>query len=239
MPTDFLAAHNNTLSPKTLGNTAGKVLTDMLKHPDIWRAIDELAAQYGFSPSGLAREAGLDATTFNLSKRTGDGGKKRWPSTESVAKVLEVTGASFMEFAALVAKTDFKNKLHVISLTAAAKGAHFDADSQPTGKAWSKQSIAGVSDANAFGIEVNAKTLEPTYRQGCLLVACPGTKPQKGDRAAVVTADGQLHVKDVVKVAGKSYELATIGGASGRGGGKITVTAGEARIIAKIALVIE
>lgn len=212
----------------------------MLKHPDIWRAIDELAAQYGFSPSGLAREAGLDATTFNLSKRTGDGGKKRWPSTESVAKVLEVTGASFMEFAALVAKTSFKNKLSVISLTAAAKGgaggAHFDADGQPTGKAWAKQSIAGVSDADAFGIDVNAKTLEPAYRQGATLVATPGTKAQKGDRVAVVTADGQLHIREVAKVTGKNYELATIGS---KAGAKLTVTQGEARIIAKIALVIE
>lgn len=207
----------------------------MLKHHDIWRAIDELAAQYGFSPSGLAREAGLDATTFNLSKRTGDGGKKRWPSTESVSKILEVTGASFMEFAALVAKTNFKNKLSVISLSAAAKGSHFDADGQPSGKAWTKQSIAGVADAEAFGIDVNGKGLEPTYRQGALLVACPGIKPQKGDRAAVVTADGQLHVRDVLKVAGKSYELAAIGGK----GSKQTISSAEARIIAKIALVVE
>lgn len=207
----------------------------MLKHPDIWRAIDELAAQYGFSPSGLAREAGLDATTFNLSKRTGDGGKKRWPSTESVAKILEVTGASFMEFAALVAKTNFKNKLSVISLTAAAKGAHFDADGQPAGKAWAKQSIAGVADPDAFGIEVNAKTLEPAYRQGALLVACPGVKPQKGDRVALVTADGQLHVREVAKIAGKSFELAAIGGK----GGKITVSGNEARVLAKITLVVE
>lgn len=207
----------------------------MLKHPDIWRAIDELAAQYGFSPSGLAREAGLDATTFNLSKRTGDGGKKRWPSTESVAKILEVTGASFMEFAALVAKTDFKNKLQVIGLASAAKGAHFDADGQPTGKSWAKQNIAGVGDADAFGIEVNAKTLEPAYRQGALLVACPGTKPQKGDRAAIVTADGQLHVREVTKVTGKIYELASLGGKAG----KQTVNSSELRVLAKITLVIE
>lgn len=211
----------------------------MLKHPDIWRAIDELAAQYGFSPSGLAREAGLDATTFNLSKRTGDGGKKRWPSTESVAKILEVTGASFMEFAALVAKTNFKNKLMVLGLTAAAKGTHFDADGQPTGKAWTKQNIAGVSDPDAFGLDVNTKALEPAYRQGALLVACPGTKPQKGDRAVVVTADGQLHVREVTKVAGKVYELAALGGQSGRGASKLTVNSGELRIIAKITLVIE
>ena len=47
----------------------------MLKHTDIWRAIDRLAAQHGLSASGLARRAGLDPTTFNKSKRTTNDGK--------------------------------------------------------------------------------------------------------------------------------------------------------------------
>jgi len=41
----------------------------MLTHPQIWRAIDALAARHGMSPSGLAKLAGLDPTTFNKSKR--------------------------------------------------------------------------------------------------------------------------------------------------------------------------
>ena len=74
----------------------------MLRHADIWRAIDALAAKYGMSPSGLARRAGLDPTTFNKSKRVTAEGKLRWPSTESVAKILAATGASLAEFVALV-----------------------------------------------------------------------------------------------------------------------------------------
>ena len=68
----------------------------MLTHKQIWAAIDALAARYGMSPSGLARKSGLDATTFNPSKRTAEDGKKRWPSTESVSKVLAATGASLV-----------------------------------------------------------------------------------------------------------------------------------------------
>ena len=60
----------------------------MLRHEDIWRAIDKLAHEHGLTPSGLARRAGLDATTFNRSKRMSREGKLRWPSTESVAKVF-------------------------------------------------------------------------------------------------------------------------------------------------------
>src|ERR1700759_3156427 len=74
----------------------------MLTHPQIWRAIDALAARNGMSPSGLAKIAGLDPTTFNKSKRGTANGKLRWPSTESLAKVLAATGASLEDFVALV-----------------------------------------------------------------------------------------------------------------------------------------
>ena len=46
----------------------------MLTHAQIWTALDRLAARAGLSPSGLAKKAGLDPTTFNKSKRiTPDG----------------------------------------------------------------------------------------------------------------------------------------------------------------------
>src|SRR5918993_2117703 len=73
-----------------------------MRHDDIWRAIDALAAENGLSASGLARRAGLDATAFNPSKRIGGDGRARWPSTESVAKVLAATGTGIEAFAALV-----------------------------------------------------------------------------------------------------------------------------------------
>ena len=65
----------------------------MLSHDSIWAAIDRLAEQHSLTPSGLARRAGLDPTSFNKFKRVGADGRMRWPSTESIAKVLEATGA--------------------------------------------------------------------------------------------------------------------------------------------------
>src|SRR5262245_10065427 len=73
----------------------------MLSHKQIWAAIDALAARHGHSPSGLAKLAGLDPTTFNKSKRTAPNGRLRWPSTESISKILTVTDASIDEFVAL------------------------------------------------------------------------------------------------------------------------------------------
>lgn len=74
----------------------------MLTHEKVWMGIDRLAAKYGYSPSGLARQAGLDPTSFNKSKRHSPDGKPRWPSTESLSKVLAVTGSTMNEFIALI-----------------------------------------------------------------------------------------------------------------------------------------
>src|SRR3979409_2600001 len=60
--------------------------TEMLTHDQIWGAMDRLAERSGLSPSGLAKAAGLDPTSFNKSKRITPEGRERWPFPESVAK---------------------------------------------------------------------------------------------------------------------------------------------------------
>ena len=74
----------------------------MFTHDQIWQAIDRLAQSHNYSASGLAKKAGLDPTTFNKSKRLSADGKPRWPSTESISKILAVTGASMSEFLSLI-----------------------------------------------------------------------------------------------------------------------------------------
>ena len=74
----------------------------MLTHKAIWRGIDMLAAKNQLSASGLAKRAGLDPTTFNKSKRTTKQGKPRWPSTESLSKILDATQTTMGEFVALL-----------------------------------------------------------------------------------------------------------------------------------------
>jgi phage repressor protein C with HTH and peptisase S24 domain len=72
-----------------------------LTHDWIWGAIDALARERALTPSALARLAGLDPTTFNPSKRFTPEGRPRWPSTESLSKLLAATSLSLDEFAAL------------------------------------------------------------------------------------------------------------------------------------------
>ena len=63
-----------------------------MTHAGTWSAIDKLAARMGMSCSGLAKACGLDATTFNKSKRWTRDGKPRWLSMNTLAKVLAVVG---------------------------------------------------------------------------------------------------------------------------------------------------
>ena len=70
----------------------------MYTHEQIWDGIDHLASSFGYSTSGLAKKAGLDPTAFNKSKRISPDGKPRWPSTESLSKVLAVTGSNLNDF---------------------------------------------------------------------------------------------------------------------------------------------
>src|SRR6478672_9506991 len=111
----------------------------MLSHAQIWNALDALAARYRMSASGLAKKAGLDPTTFNKSKRVSGDGRLRWPSTESIAKVLEATGASLDEFMTLVTPREASSAtraIPLIGLAQAGAGGFFDDGGLPTGNGW-------------------------------------------------------------------------------------------------------
>lgn len=94
-----------------------------LTHTRVWNAIDALARRYSLSASGLAKRAGLDSTSFNKSKRVTGEGRPRWPSTESIAKML----ASFEDFTALItAESRVARPIPLIGLTQAGGGGFFD-----------------------------------------------------------------------------------------------------------------
>lgn len=80
----------------------------MLKHATIWATIDEIAFSKNMSRSGLARFCGLDATTFNNSKRFESTGQPRWPSMFTLSKVLNSTGISMAQFGEMYDRIDKK-----------------------------------------------------------------------------------------------------------------------------------
>ncbi|WP_404295342.1 hypothetical protein ACD578_28010 (plasmid) [Microvirga sp. RSM25] len=74
----------------------------MFTHNQIWAAFDAIADSQGISVSALAKSAGLDATSFNLSKRISREGRARWPSSESLAKVLKAANLDLRALADII-----------------------------------------------------------------------------------------------------------------------------------------
>ena len=78
------------------------LIDKMFTRQRIWKAIALIAQRCGTTPSGLAQRAGLDATTFNLSKRVSPEGRERWPSMEPLAGVLSVADMDLIALGELV-----------------------------------------------------------------------------------------------------------------------------------------
>ncbi len=185
----------------------------MLKHADIWRAIDRLAAEYEFSASGLAKQAGLDPTTFNKSKRVTPEGKLRWPSTESLAKVLAATGASFNEYVSFIGESGgagvYRN-IPLIGYSQAGSPGYFNDNGFPTGANWDEIPFPGFADPQVFALEISGDSLSPVFRDGDTLIVSPGSHIRRGDRVVVKTTDGELMVKNLQRQSTKRVELVSI-----------------------------
>jgi len=191
----------------------------MLKHADIWFAIDALARDHGLTASALARRAGLDPTTFNKSKRITREGKPRWPSTESVAKVLEATGATLAEFVAYIeaaAPQRPEATLPLIGLgqpprdPGALDGEPFDRAGHPAGGNWDEISFPALDDPHAWGLEVVGAGLEPALRDGDVAVVSPAASVRRGDRVVVRTTEGELIVAQLARQTARRIELAAL-----------------------------
>lgn len=184
----------------------------MLTHAQIWSAIDRLAARAGMSPSGLAKKAGLDPTTFNKSKRVTPDGRARWPSTESVAKSLAATATTVNEFVDLIADSARgpAQAVPLIGFAEAGSGGYFDDGGFPVGKGWEEIAFPAVNDENAYALEISGDSMKPAYRDGDVIVVSPAAAIRRGDRVVVKTKRGEVMVKELRRKTAKSIELKSL-----------------------------
>ncbi len=185
----------------------------MLKHAEIWRAIDRIAAKHGMSASGLARRSGLDPTTFNKSKRITKEGRHHWPSTESVSKILAATGDSLAEFLALMGQDNAyisDQRLPVIGFAQAGDKGYFDDAGYPTGSGWGEVLFPQISDLHAFALEISGTSMEPIYRDGDTILVSPGADIRRGDRVVVKTKDGEVMAKQLSRQSARKIEVPSL-----------------------------
>ena len=196
----------------------------MVKHRDIWAALDALAEQHGLSTSGLAKKAGLDSTSFNKSKRSSPNAKLRWPSMESIAKVLEATGTSMSEFTRVIEGEDLrqlgndsqaasaavKQRIPIIGAAQAGNEGFFDDAGFPVGGSWDEVDVPNLGDPQMYALEVSGDSMKPAYRDGDIIVVSPNSGYRRGDRVVVKSTSGEVMAKELARQTANRLELKSL-----------------------------
>ncbi len=190
----------------------------ILTHAWIWNAIDALARHKELSPSGLARVAGLDPTAFNPSKRFTPEGRPRWPSTESISKILTATGITLDEFTALAAEAErgrqapMPASVPLIGQITNATVGSWHPYGVPPDEGFDAHAKLVVGGGGPFAVEVADRSLEPVYRCGLTLVAASNAIANAGDRI-IIKPQGALAVpRLLVGKTTRRVELVSLGG---------------------------
>lgn len=195
----------------------------MFSHETIWAAIDALAERHRLSPSGLARRAGLDPTSFNKSKRLGVDGRLRWPSTESIAKVLDATGTTIDEFIGLETTASRgagpppagrrgDGAIPLLGFAQAGAGGFFDDGGFPAGQGWDVVEFPPSPEhkQGVYALEVQGESMMPVYRDGDVLIVEPGAQVRRGDRVVLRTREGEVMAKVLQRQTPRSIELLSL-----------------------------
>ena len=184
-----------------------------LSHAQIWNAIDGLARREGISVSALARRAGLDATSFNPSKRFGPGDppRPRWPSTESLTRILQATGLSLGEFAALARDAPERpSTVPMLGMAQAGQDGFFDDAGLPVGDGWEQTELPRPKET-LLSLRVTGDSMAPVYREGDrIIVDREASDVRKGDRVVVRTSGGETLAKQVAGLTARAVTLASI-----------------------------
>jgi phage repressor protein C with HTH and peptisase S24 domain len=185
-----------------------------LNHERLWAAIDAIAEHAGLSPSALARRAGLSSTAFNKSKRVTADGRPRWPSTESIAKILTTSGADLGDLMRLILGPMAedgaeRSPLRFLTPQGTERPGFAEDDTAPP---IDVAPFPGRRDAELFAYEVEDETAAPLYRRGDVLIASTSAEVQKGDPVLVHTVDGAVTILRHVARNSRSHTFAAPSG---------------------------
>ena len=185
----------------------------MLTHGQIWNAVDRLAEQHGLSASGLARRAGLDATSFNKSKRVSADGRERWPSSEIDRQDSGgLPAPASTDFVALVDPQAQQAHMSVplVGWAQAGAGRLFTEDGMPAGTGWEEIAFPDRGPDRLFAVEVSGDSMEPLYRDGDILIVSPDAAIRKGDRVVVRLHNGEVMAKELERRTLQNVELRSL-----------------------------
>ncbi|MDR1694569.1 MAG: hypothetical protein LBR70_05220 [Lactobacillaceae bacterium] len=178
-----------------------------MKYEQVWEAVDKLAKINGLTPSGLAKKAGLDATTFNKSKRIRTDGKKRFPSLESINKIIAACNMSFDNFCKLAEveiNDDYKSSIPYTKLSL------LEDKGTPPKEAfslaqWNRIKFPDMKH-NLYAIEIDYDTDMP-YDAGTTLIISENSEKRRGDKVLVVCKDKTVYIGKFIRRTARSVEI--------------------------------
>lgn len=182
-----------------------------MQYDQVWNAVDKLAKMQGLSASGLAKKAGLDATTFNKSKRIRPDGKKRWPSLDSINKIMEVSGITFEQFYCLFEgdpAMKVSPAIPFIKFSQLGETPQISSKELVTAE-WSQVRFPD-SKEKLYAIDIDNDRFAPFYRNGTLLIVCKNSEIRRGDRILIIDKEGVVMVKEFIRRTSSSLETADI-----------------------------
>ena len=176
-------------------------------HSDIWRGLDLLAAKYGLTSSALAKQAGLDATAFNKSKRKAKDGRPRWPSTESISRALLAVEMGFVEFAELVSERQDR-AIPCLRRDELGDINAFHEDGRPVAERWRKAWFPGMpASGDHYAIEMTDDDLAPIYRPGDRMIISPSADIGRDARVILMLRSRQLLIGDLISHSDAQVEI--------------------------------
>ncbi len=170
-----------------------------MKYEQVWDAVDKLARAHGLSPSGLAKKAGLDATTFNKSKRIRPDGKKRWPSLDSINKILDACNVTFEQFYSLIDKgltPEMMNAVPYINYSRLGSEKEIR-DNRLVTDGWKRMHFPDAS-SNLYAIDIDVSDFEPFFKNGSAIIVAKNSEIRKNDRIVVILKNGDILIKEFV-----------------------------------------
>ena len=78
-----------------------------------------------------------------------------------------------------------------------------------TNEGWANTNLQGVTDKDAYALEITGNSMQPVYREGDTIIVSPTATIRKGDRVVVRTTDGQVMAKVLHKQSARKIELAS------------------------------
>jgi CheY-like chemotaxis protein len=132
----------------------------MFSQQEIWDGIEQLARRKGCSLSRFSILAGLDPTALNRSKRFGPDLKPRWPSTETLSKLLTASQTTLTQFCEILSAGKPDNLAPLFEILLVDDDVAFREMSALTLRQAGYSVYAAADDGDALGVIEHGRSLD-------------------------------------------------------------------------------